>query len=140
MALLPGMGQAYNHKYWKMPFVYAGFGVIGYFAVVNQNEYTKYSLAYTCKISDPNCTNPISLKYQESTLRTIRDYYRRNLQLSYIVMGAWYMLQMIDANVDAHLSHWDISDNLTLDVTPIIGPVPNKSSSLYKGLSLRFSF
>ncbi len=140
MSLVPGMGQAYNHKYWKIPIVYAGFGVIGYFALTNQKEYSKYSDAYTCKIIDPKCTNPISLKYSENTLRTIRDYYRRNTQLSYIVMGAWYLLQMIDANVDAHLSHWDVSDKLSLDVTPMIAPTHNNPANFYKGISLRFNF
>ena len=140
MSLVPGMGQAYNHKYWKIPIVYLGFGVIGYFARINQTEYTKYSNAYNCKVIDPKCTNPISLKYDENTLRTILDYYRRNTQLSYIVMGAWYLLQIIDANVDAHLSHWDVSNNLSLDVTPMIAPAKDRPAKLYKGVSLRFSF
>jgi len=140
MALVPGMGQAYNHKYWKIPIVYAGFGVIGYFAIINQHEYTKYSTAYTCKVTDNQCTNPIALKYNESTLLTIRNYYRRNTQLSYIVMGAWYLLQAIDANVDAHLSHWDISDKLSVDLRPVVGPVPQQPTTLYKGIQLHFSF
>jgi len=142
MAMVPGMGQAYNHKFWKIPFVYAGFGVFGYFALANQKQYTLYGNAYTCKIVDPKCTNPISLKYSEQSLLSIRNYYRRNMQLSYILMGAWYLLQIIDANVDAQLSHWNISNNLSMEVAPMIQPMtsPATSTPLVKGVALRFKF
>lgn len=140
MAIVPGLGQIYNHKYWKLPIVYTGFAVLGYFAITNGREYTTYKDAYNCKITNPDCDNPISLKYNEETLKTIRDYYRRNMQLSYILGGAWYLLQMIDANVDAHLSHWDVSDNLSLEVTPVFQPFERPNAPAYNGISLRFKF
>ena len=140
MALVPGLGQIYNHKYWKLPIVYAGFGVIGYFAVTNTRYYRDFKEAYDCKVTNPDCANPLSQKYDESTLKYIRDYYRRNMQLSYIIGGAWYLLQMIDANVDAHLSHWNISDNISLEVSPVYRPVPQADHPAWQGIQLRFKF
>ncbi len=147
MALVPGLGQIYNHKYWKLPIVYAGFGVIGYFAVTNRNFYRTFRAAYDYKVSHPdcspvstNCNNDLAKKYDKTTLKMIRDYYRRNMQLSYIIGGAWYLLQIIDANVDAHLSHWNISNNLSLEVTPVIQPYNLPQTPAYKGISLRFKF
>jgi len=140
MAIVPGLGQFYNHKYWKMPIVYTGFAVLGYFAITNRNEYKIYKNAYNCKASNPACKDPLAIKYDKATLKMIRDYYRRNMQLSLIIGGAWYFLQMIDANVDAHLSHWNISDNLSLDVTPVFQPYNLPNAPAYKGISLHFNF
>jgi len=147
MAIVPGLGQIYNRKYWKLPIVYTGFAVIGYFAITNRNYYKTFKEAYDYKVSHPDC-NPTSTdcdnewakKYDAETLQMIRDYYRRNMQLSYIIGGAWYLLQMIDANVDAHLSHWNISDDLSLDVAPVFQPCDLPHAPAYKGISLRFKF
>ena len=147
MAIVPGLGQIYNHKYWKIPIVYTGFAVIGYFAITNRNYYRTFKEAYDYKISHPDCNpnstdcnNEYAKKYDKATLKIIRDYYRRNMQLSYIIGGAWYLLQIIDANVDAHLSHWNISNNLSLDVAPVIQPFDMPHAPAYKGISLRFKF
>ncbi len=147
MAIVPGLGQIYNHKYWKLPIVYTGFAVIGYFAVTNRKYYKTYKEAYDykvshpdCTVNNPNCTNELAKKYNKATLQIIRDYYRRNMQLSYILGGAWYLLQIIDANVDAHLSHWNISSNLSLEVVPVIQPFDTPYTPAYKGISLRFKF
>jgi hypothetical protein len=148
MALLPGMGQAYNHKYWKIPIVYAGFGVIGYFAVNNTRYYKDFKEAYDFKVKHPDCTpanvncadHPLAQKYSAETLKYIRDYYRRNMQLSYIIGGAWYLLQIIDANVDAHLSHWNVSNNLSLEVSPVFQPVDLPHRPAYRGLNLSLKF
>jgi len=140
LALVPGLGQIYNHKYWKLPIVYSGFAVIGYFAVTNRNYYETFKNVYDCKVSNPKCDNVLAKKYDKATLKMIRDYYRRNMQLSFIIGGAWYLLQMVDANVDAHLSHWNISNNLSLDVTPVFQPFDLPYAPAYKGVSLRFKF
>ncbi len=147
MAIVPGLGQIYNHKYWKLPIVYAGFGVIGYFAVTNTRYYRDFRDAYNyklahpeCTLDNPDCDYPLAQKYSATTLQYIRDYYRRNMQLSYIIGGAWYLLQIIDANVDAHLSHWNISDNLSLDVSPVYRPVPQPGQPAWQGVQLRLNF
>ncbi len=123
LSLFPGLGQIYNKKYWKLPIVYAGFGVIGYFAFDNRNYYLQYKEAYTCKINEgDDCENPLAQNYTAQNLQTIRDGYRRNMELSFIVMGLWYILQMLDATVDAHLYYWEIDETTTLQVQPNIQP------------------
>ncbi len=130
-ALIPGAGQVYNKKYWKLPIVYAGFGVIGYFAFTNRGEYLKYHDAYICSATLGNdCENPLAQKYSTKDLKTIRDYYRRNMELSFIVGGAWYVLQILDAVVDAHLYYWNVSENLSLRVEPVLTPVYPSSNRL----------
>jgi len=124
LALVPGLGQIYNRKYWKLPIVYAGFGVTGYFAITNRTEYKKFREAYNCSVTlEAECTNELAIKYSADDLQTIRDYYRRNMELSYIIMGAWYVLQMLDATVDAHLYYWEVNDNLSVRVDPMIQPI-----------------
>jgi len=146
-AILPGAGQIYNKKYWKLPIVYAGFGVIGYFAITNRNEYLKFHDAYICSATmGDQCDNPLAQKYNTEDLKTIRDYYRRNTELSFIVGTAWYILQMVDAVVDAHLYYWDVSENLSLRVEPVITPVygtPSKfptNQSPVNGLKITVKF
>jgi len=140
MALMPGLGQVYNHKYWKVPIVYAGFAVLGYFIVTNTHEFHIFRDAYNAT-ADTATKNPYALKYSPSQLRIVRDYYRRNMQLSYILTGAWYILQILDANVDAHLTHWNISNNLSLEVEPVIKPpVRRKVPGAYNGVTVRMRF
>lgn len=139
MALVPGLGQIYNHKYWKVPIVYAGFAVMGYFIVTNTHQYHIFRDAYNAT-ADTATTNPYALKYSPDQIRVVRDYYRRNMQLSYILTGAWYILQIIDADVDAHLTHWNISNNLSLEVDPVISPPIKQNVGGYNGFTLRMRF
>jgi len=130
-AIIPGGGQVYNKKYWKLPIVYTGFGVIGYFAVTNRAEYLKYHDAYICSATmGEQCEDPLAQKYSKDDLKSIRDYYRRNTELSFIAGAAWYILQMLDAVVDAHLYYWNVSENLSLKVEPAFTPVYGAPSKL----------
>jgi hypothetical protein len=121
-AVLPGLGQAYNKKYWKIPIVYAGFGLIAYFAISNRNEYRKYKEAYTYVISgDSSGTdNDYVWEYDEQQLLDGKNYHRRNMELSYILGGLWYLLNIVDASVDAHFFDYDVSDDLTIRLDPIV--------------------
>ena len=123
-AVLPGLGQAYNKKYWKIPIVYAGIGTIFYFANTNGNEYRNYRDAFDYKSGTKTnvneATKELANKYSSENLITIRDYYRRNMELSWIIMALWYGINIIDATVDAHFFEYDISDDLTLKVEPMI--------------------
>jgi len=144
LALIPGAGQAYNHKYWKMPIVYAGFGVTVYFAITNNNEYQLYRSAYDYKTGlNPNVSDKAkeeAAKYTEDNLITLRDYYRRNMELSWIITAAWYVLQIIDANVDAHFFYYEIDDNLTLQVEPQCVIKNNLSYENNIGVKLKLNF
>lgn len=150
-ALLPGGGQIYNRKYWKLPIVYAGFGVTTYFIISNRNEYIKFNDAYICSAkeddSDGNftCEDPLGAKYSTADLQSYRDYYRRNLELSFIATALWYILQMLDATVDAHLTHWDVNEDLRVGVEPVLNNVvpiyhlPMKQAG-YNGLRITMKF
>jgi len=146
LALVPGLGQIYNRKYWKLPIVYAGFGVTGYLGISNRTEYKKFNEAYTCLINEgDDCTNKLSELYSEDELVYYRDSYRRNMELSFIIMGAWYILQILDASVDAHLYYWEVNDDLSVDIQPIVQPnIPlNINSSFdkpYTGIKVSFKF
>jgi len=119
-AILPGLGQAYNKKYWKIPIIYAGFGTLFYFISVNSKEYKKFRDAYDYVSSgDSSYTdNDYVDKYSESSLLEGRNYYRSNLELTYILTGVLYLLNIIDATVDAHLFEYDISDKLSMRIEP----------------------
>lgn len=162
---LPGMGQIYNRKYWKIPFVYGGFGGIIYAAGYNGSNYNTFMKAYqdfTDKIPetdsylrlealqgvDPSTYDPVLYPesyspsstqwYKERMLKQL-DYYKKYRDLSYIGIALWYLVTILDANVDASLYNYDVTDNLELIFTP--GPVQT-SGSIGAGLnlSLRLNF
>lgn len=146
LALIPGAGQAYNHKYWKMPIVYAGFGATVYFAITNGSDYRLYRDAYDYKMGINTHVSQEAIeesaKYTEDNLITLRDYYRGNMELSWILTAAWYIIQVIDANVDAHFFYYDVGDDLTLQIEPQFNTI-NEFNLGYGnniGLSLKLNF
>lgn len=147
-AILPGLGQGYNKKYWKIPIIYVGIGTIYYFADFNGNEYKTYKKAYDYKtgtITDVNDKiKDIANRYTPDNLINLRDYYRRNMELSWIIMAVWYGLNIIDASVDAHFFEYDISDDLSLKVEPVLQPAFTGYAYGYgygqTGISLKLKF
>ena len=120
-AILPGAGQAYNKKYWKIPVVYAGFGVLGYFVKTNNDEYKIYKDAYKFRLDgDESTVDQFVGIYADQDLVTLKNFYRRNRDLSIIGMSVLYILNIIDASVDAHLFYFNVSDDLSLQVEPSI--------------------
>ena len=129
-ACLPGLGQIYNRKWWKVPIVYAGIGGIGYFSYRNFSEYRSYLHAYEYKTGDlpegvtlTDYETQLANKYAEGQLQTYKESYRRNFELFTILTVAWYGLNIIDAVVDGHLYTYDISDDLSINVDPYLRPV-----------------
>lgn len=118
-AILPGTGQAYNKKYWKIPIIYAGFAGLGYLAVTNNSDYKIYKDAYRLRLDGNESTvdDYVGI-YSDEDLVTLKDYYKRNRDLSYICMGILYALNIIDASVDAHLFYFNVNDDLTMQVQP----------------------
>jgi hypothetical protein len=137
-ALIPGMGQIYNQKLWKVPFVYGGIASIYYVIDFNQRGYKRMGTAL--KLYPDNEFGPIRT---QADLIYLRDAYRRNRDLAIIGMAGFYLLNIIDAYVDAHFHYWDISDDLAFNFEPIIFDgafANNPHSSLTLGLRLNFNF
>jgi hypothetical protein len=140
-ACLPGLGQIYNKKYWKLPIIYAGFGVLTYFIVFNANEYMTYGCAYIEEMNNNENGNYSDLvkKYSADDLLNARESYRRSLEISCLLTGLFYVLNIVDAAVDAHLFTYNINDDLSLKLDPvIIGPVISREFNSGIRLSLRF--
>ena len=134
-AILPGAGQAYNNKYWKIPIVYGGFIALGRFIGVNQDYYTKYKIQLFQKLADPNST---TIKYTVEQLRNATNRYRRDRDYLCIMTGVLYALQMVDAHVDAHLKEFDINPQLKARIEPTMenDMLTGRSS----GISLKLKF
>lgn len=149
-AVLPGLGQIYNRKYWKVPLIYGGFVTFGYFINFNNDLYTKYKQAYSDIIDNDPTTNsfknlnvnPIYFEKDKISQLTERlglakDGARRNRDLVIISTVAFYALNIIDASVDAHLFNFNINDDLTMNWVP--GPMICANQKLV-GLHCRFTF
>ncbi len=122
---LPGLGQVYNRKWWKVPIVYAGLGGLGYLAYSNHSEYRSFLHAYEFKTGDlPEGVNlseheaDLANRYADSQLQTYKESYRRDFEFYTILTIAWYGLNILDACVDGHLYDYDISDDLSLSIDP----------------------
>ena len=124
--VLPGLGQAYNKKYYKMPIAWVLLGGVGYAIVFNTKQYQEASLNYALTPDDET----------EFYLRA----WRRNLELSYIGLIAVYALQMLDAYVDAQLYNWDVSENLSLRVAPSLQPLMIPTSRTGQSYGFTCSF
>ena len=142
-AALPGLGQIYNRKYWKVPLVYAGFGALGYAVTFNSRNYNMMISAYQDftdiipetdsyielltsldpseydPVLHPDTYNPSTASWVKTQLLNGVDYYRKYRDLSYIGIAAWYLITIIDAHVDASLFDYDISDNLKATLAPV---------------------
>ncbi|MCK5856255.1 MAG: hypothetical protein KAG64_02130 [Bacteroidales bacterium] len=139
---IPGLGQAYNKKYWKIPVIYVAFGTITYFLVKHNGEYIKYRDAYIARIDDDPSTIDDLPEYTTENLRVYKNAYWKSRDLDIILLAGVFTLNILDAIVDAHFYTYDISDDLSLQVTPVVAPAlrfgPSKSS--YAGLSFTLSF
>ena len=126
--VLPGLGQAYNKKYYKIPIVWAAMGAVGYAIVYNTKNYQQATINYAL---EPDDTNERYLQF-----------WRRNMELSYIGLIAVYALQVLDAYVDAQLYNWDVNDDLSLRVAPSLQPLlaPTSMTGHSVGLTCSFNF
>ena len=116
-AVLPGTGQIYNKKYWKVPLVYAAIGTSVYYIGYNTSEYKSYKKALIAR--QDNDPNTIDLRYPEMSDDLVErrtEYFRRMRDISYIALAATYILNILDASVDAHLKEFDVKDDLSVSL------------------------
>ncbi|MDN5203259.1 DUF5683 domain-containing protein [Fulvivirgaceae bacterium BMA10] len=133
-ALLPGLGQAYNKKYWKIPLIYTG-AVFLISSINNFNDEHSFYFDALIAVVDgnPDTENPTT--FNESQIRRRVEFFRRNRDFFVILTGVWYALNIIDAHVDAHLKEFDISDELSLNLRP--GMIPNDFNVPNFGLTVQ---
>lgn len=143
--ILPGLGQGYNKKYWKIPIIYAGFGLFYYLIDYNATEYNLWKDAYYQSLLDPDGLEPPVNEYQElygdnpDFLLDQKNQARRYRDLNWILAGLWYVINVLDAAVDAHLFSWNVDDNLSLRVEPhLYKPSVYQKPTGGLKLSLRF--
>jgi hypothetical protein len=154
-AVLPGLGQIYNKKYWKAPLVYAAVGGVGYAIYFNSKYYNIYRNAYRdFAIKDPGNTSyerviPPGLtiadvqgeyaQWFEAALKNKKRYYRRYRDMSYFGMVAVYFINIIDASIDAHFYSFDVGDDLSFKMEPTYLLMdPEVGGALGVQLKLRF--
>ena len=159
-ALFPGLGQVYNHKSWKLPIVYGGYAGLIYVLGWNNNNYkdyfqgyriiAQYSSAASLKteerkfldnlIKNPSVSldNDATFKYIATQLKSGKDYYRRNRDLTIIGIAALHVLSIIDASVDANLFDFDISDDLSMRIEPM--PINLGSQNYVMGFNVAINF
>ncbi|MES2516188.1 MAG: DUF5683 domain-containing protein [Bacteroidota bacterium] len=136
-ACLPGLGQIYNKKYWKAPVIYAALGGLGYWGVTNHIKYKYYSDNLKAIYDDDENTINSTL-YSSDQLVTQKKYYQKYRDIAIIVGALVYLVNIIDANVDAHLKTFDISDDLSFQVNPYSNLDYN--NRLQAGISLKLKF
>ena len=137
-AVVPGLGQVYNKKYWKVPIIYAGLGALIYSIDFNSKNYKTFKDAYIARTDTNAFTTDDYPRYTDENLRSLFEYYRRNRDFSYILAGVVYALNVLDAYVDAELFYFDVSDNLSLNSTPFI--MTSRQGNTIGGVSLRLIF
>ena len=150
--VIPGGGQIYNRKYWKLPIFYGGFAGCAYALTWNNKMYKDYSSAYKDAVNEnwtstsitdllpPGYIDRVSKTQLTETLRKRKDTYRRYRDMSVFAFIGVYLLSVVDAYVDAELSNFDISPDLSMRVEPAIIDHRTGGSSRSIGVQCSFRF
>ncbi|MDA9124524.1 MAG: DUF5683 domain-containing protein [Flavobacteriales bacterium] len=136
-AVLPGLGQGFNKKYWKIPIVYAAIGTSIFSYDFNQKKYWDYRNAYKSRKAGYNNDPYQNLIIDDDRLLDGADFHKKNRDLSMVFIVGFYILNILDANIDSHLKQYNVNESLTLK------PYLNQGNELsYKsiGLSLNLNF
>ncbi len=158
--ICPGAGQIFNGSYWKAPIVIGGFASMIYVVDWNNRGYQRFRTAYNLRVAydnalkeynaatdktgltKPSPTDEFRGRYNADYLKNLKNSYRRNRDLSIIITAGVYLLNVIDAHVDAHLKDYDVSDDLSMDIAPHVGNVYTAQSGSVNtyglGINIRF--
>ncbi len=131
-AILPGAGQVYNRKYWKVPIVLGGLGACVWFIQDNNKEFQRYKAAYLDVVAGRD--DEFHGRYGASQLRNVADTYQRWRDMSYLALGLVYALNIVDATVDGYFVRFDVSDNLSMSAAPSFDLMAQQA------VGVRFSF
>ncbi|MDB2384969.1 DUF5683 domain-containing protein [Polaribacter sp.] len=139
-AIFPGMGQAYNKKYWKTPIVWAGLAIPTYYYLTNNADYKRFRTAFrqrSAGLEDEFTVDGVEL-LSDDTLENAQEQLRENRELSLLSFIVVYVLQIVEASVNAHLLQFETNDNLTFE--PTVTPSPIKFDTPVVGLTLKYNF
>lgn len=135
-AVLPGLGQAYNKKYWKIPIVYAAIGTGVYFYISNNNLLNSYRDAYKRRLAGYEDDEYFGRVSTDGLIRA-QQVYRRNQELALLITIGLYALNIVDANVDAHLLQYNVDENLAVRPHVKYNQMENATDM---GLTVNFKF
>lgn len=148
-AILPGLGQIYNRRYWKVPIVYGALGTGIYAYLYNDDLYDRFRSAFKRRRAgftddefyDVNNSGivPGSPDLSDEALQDAQERYQRDRDLALLITIGLYAFNIIDANVDAHLQQFNVDDDLSLDIKPYLEYHPITSDPNY-GLALTIKF
>lgn len=147
LSIIPGGGQIYNKKYWKLPIVYGALGISGYFVYDFAHQMVSYKKEFINR-RDGN-TALLNPKYSietDANILALKNTYRRRMEIAIAITAVLYVLNIVDAIVDAHLYYFDISDDLSMSLTPSVAPTNymagkyNNKTSFNYGVNLTLSF
>jgi Family of unknown function (DUF5683) len=128
-AVIPGWGQIYNKKYWKLPLVYGALGTTAAVYFYNVKTYRELKLTYIYKTDTiPDSSQPIDPRFSSISangVRSLRNSFRQNVDYAVLFFILFWGLNVVDATVDAHLKAFDVSDELSLDLKPGYSPLAN---------------
>jgi len=127
LSIVPGAGQVYTKKYWKIPIIYSALIASGYYINDNNSEYKKYRNTYLNRMDGQSD----DLNYTDNELITLKDYYKRNREISIMLFSLTYILNIIDASVNAHLSEYEVNEDISLGLRPI-----TIQDNFYSGIAL----
>lgn len=135
-AILPGLGQAYNKRYWKIPLVYGGLAAGLYYYTENNKLYNEFRDVYKRRLE--GFTDDKYPEFSDNVIINAQRLYQRNRNISLFITIGVYILNIVDANVDAHLLQFNVSDNLSF--RPDVYPINDFSDRQTVGLTLNFKF
>ncbi|MEM6515469.1 MAG: DUF5683 domain-containing protein [Bacteroidota bacterium] len=136
-AVLPGLGQAYNKKYWKIPILYAAIGIPVYFYIQNDREFNRFRDAFKRRLAGIDDSDTEFAGISDDGLIRAQRTLRRNKELSLLLSLLGYALNIIDANVDAHLLQYNVDENLAIKPHMKYNEMENSANL---GLTLNFKF
>ena len=136
-AVLPGLGQVYNKRYWKLPLIYGGIGASIYYYDLNNKNFKRYRNAYKRRLAGFTDDEFQGLIFDNDRLIDGMNFYKKYRDQSMLFIIGTYFLNILDANIDAHLKQYNINQNLSLkpymDQNPVV-------ADHHFGVSLNFNF
>jgi hypothetical protein len=139
-SIIPGGGQIYNRKYWKVPVIYTLLGTSCYFLTNYASEMLLYRREFiNRRDGNTELLIPALAQYPDENILALKQTAQRNMEICIGATAIIYTLNFIDALVDAHLYYFDVSDDLSLQWSPSVRPNPMNSSPSY-GVSVVLSF